>query len=346
MMGKRVSEHVSRQPSRTFNSHSGQRNAEPATPLRELLMARLADRQAAARHDTVREARGYIRGFDPTRAVSKDTAVRYASTLAYMNSKGESPEDAACKASFEFRRAALIHETRTNIKSDLRDLDRAKRQGDGHAERRAISRVQASVEILRRYPPSTGKLELDVQRRSAYCGPKLPEHSNSKRSSVWAIDLPADWKDRMQRAAGASDRPAFSAMALTGCRPVEVRGIKVRQDEHHLTLTIKGAKVDDTRGVAVREVTFDKAELAQTLAGRHLQAWLGERPVRTVSYRGSCEALRDRVARTAERAGLEDVTSYSYRHAAARELRANGASRAEITARLGHRAERSQRNYG
>lgn len=345
-MEKRVSDDFSRKPTRAFKSADGQRSVVHATSLREILMTRVAARQAEALLDTVREARRHIRGFDPARAVSANTAGRYAMTLAYMNAKNEGPEDAACKASFEFRRAALIHQTRSNIKSDLRDLDRAKRQGDAHAERQASIRVNASVETLRRYPPSTGKLEQDLQRRSAYCGPLLPERSNSKRSSVWAADLPADWKDRMQRAARTTDRPAFSAMALTGCRPIEVRGIKVQQDEHRLTLTIKGAKVDDTRGVAVREVTFDKTELTQTLAGRHLQAWLGDRRVRTVSYLGSCEALRDRVARTAERASLENVTSYSYRHAAARELRANGASRTEITARLGHRAERSQRNYG
>lgn len=345
-MGKSVSDRFSRKPPRAFNGENIERSVEQAKTLRELLSARVADRQAEVLRDAVREARRHIKGFDPARAVSENTAGRYASALAYMISKDEGPEDAACKASFEFRRAALIHETRTNIKSDLRDLDRAKRQGDAHAESRAATRVQASVETLRRYPPSTGKLEQDVLRRSAYCGPLLPERSNSKRSSVLAVDLPTDWKDRMQRAARTSDRPALSTMALTGCRPVEVRGIKVRQDEDRLTITIKGAKVDDARGVAVREVTFDKTELAQTVAGRQLQAWLGKRSVRTVSYQGSCEALRDRVARTAERAGLEDVTSYSYRHAAARELRANGASHAELAVRLGHRAERSQRNYG
>lgn len=345
-MGKRVSDRFSRKPSRALHGDNVERSVGQATMLRELLRARVVDRQAKVLQDTVREARRHIKGFDPTRAVSANTAGRYASTLAYMKSKGESPEDAACKASFEFRRAALVHETRTNIKSDLRDLDKAKRQRDTHAEKQAAARVLASVETLRRYPPSTGKREQDLQRRSAYCGQLLPEHSNSKRSSVRATDLPTDWRDRMQRAARMSDRPAFSALALTGCRPVEVRGIKVSQDEHRLTITIKGAKVDSTRGVAVRELAFDKSELAQTLAGRHLKAWLGERHVRTVAYQGSCEALRDRVARTAERAGLEDVTSYSYRHAVARELRANGASRAEIASRLGHRTERSQRNYG
>ncbi len=113
-----------------------------------------------------------------------------------------------------------------------------------------------------------------------------------------------------------------------------------------MTLVIRGAKVDEVRGVKVREITINKVELAHSQAGRDLQAWLGERPVRTVAYSGSCEALRDRTARVATRAGLSHVTGYTYRHAEARDLRACGATGAEVTARLGHRAERSQRRYG
>jgi integrase len=319
---------------------------ERAASVRDRLAIRAEARQAEAHRATVREARGHVKGFEPARAVSANTAGRYSATVTRMKQQGQQPEHADCKSSFEFRRAALVHVTRANLKAGLRDIDRAKRTGDLAAANEAYCRVLAGVQTLSRYPPSTGNREQDMQRQSAYRGPRWPARSNSKRESARAAALPADWRDRMQCAACPSDRTALAVMAITGCRPAEVRGVKVQQDECSLKLTIPGAKVDETRGVNVREVTLDKAMLTQTQAGRDLKAWLGERSIRTVAYRGSCEALRDRTARAAKRAGLDNVTAYTYRHAMARDLRLEGASQSEISARLGHRAERSARDYG
>lgn len=345
-MDSRVAERCERTPMRGLKHPRGQRGAERAPTLRERLGARIEAREVEAARALVREARGHVKGFDPVRAVSANTVDRYAATVVHMRANGEGPEAAACRASFEFRRAALVHTTRASIKASLRDWDRANRQGYARAANDALGQVRADLETLRRYPPSSGDREQDMRRRSAYCGPQMPVRSNSKRASAVASDLPADWRDRIQAAVVPADRPALAAMALTGCRPAEVRGVKVQQDDRAVTLVIRGAKVDEARGVKVRAITIDKTELALTQAGRDLKAWLGERPVRTVAYAGSCEALRDRAARAAARAGLSNVTSYTYRHAEARDLRAGGASRAEVTARLGHRSERSQRQYG
>ncbi|WP_353851331.1 site-specific integrase [Aquitalea sp.] len=183
-------------------------------------------------------------------------------------------------------------------------------------------------------------------RSSAFHGPARADaaRSNGKRSSL--TDLPPDWRDAVQREARDSDRPAVAALALTGCRPTEVRGIRVRQDENSVTLTIRGAKVDRDRGIESRSIILDRADLDSSQAGRDLAAWLGNREQRTIAYPGSVEAFRERVSRAADRAGLEQVSSYTYRHAAARELKTAGASRVEIADRLGHRSERSQSVYG
>jgi integrase len=158
--------------------------------------------------------------------------------------------------------------------------------------------------------------------------------------------LPAAWRDDVQREVSPPDRAATAAMALTGARPVEVKGIRVNQDADAVTLTIRGAKVDDSRGVESRTVTLEREELAGTQAGRDLLAWLGNREQRTVTHEGTVEAFAGRVSRAADRAGHSNASAYTYRHQAARDLKSSGMPREEIAERLGHRSDRSQSVYG
>lgn len=333
-------------PHRAPGGHERLRLTERVTALRERLEARADARSAAQLQADVREARGFVRGFD-SRAVSDRTADRYGRVVARMRAAGERPEDAAgSKNTFEYRRAALVHVTRIEIKSALRDLDRAKRSKDLDRAAEAYNRVRAGLETLRRYPPTTGNREADRMRRSAYNGPAraAPDRSNGKRASL--SGLPDDWRDALQRAAPDRDRAAFAVMALTGARPAEVRGTKVRQHGDTVTLTIRGAKVDDARGIDVRTLTFTRDELAASQAGRDLSDWLGAREQRTVTHTGSVEAFRERVGRAADRASLPQVSAYTYRHSAARDMKNEGISREAIAERLGHRSERSQSVYG
>lgn len=321
------------------------RLGERVTALRERLEARADTRAAAQLRTDVREARGFVRGFD-ARDVSAKTSTRYDRAVAQMREAGQRPEDAASKNTFEYRRAALVHVTRKEMKSALRDLDRYRRAGDVGRAAAAYSRVRDGLETLRRYPPTTGSREADMARRSAFTGPSRadPDKSNGKRASL--AGLHADWREAVQREAPAQDRAAFAVLALTGSRPVEVRGARVRQDGDTVTLTIRGAKLDDTRGVDVRTLSYARDELTGTQAGRDLLDWLGNREQRTVAHEGTVEAFRERVSRAADRAGLSQVSAYTYRHAAAREMKNEGASREEIAERLGHRSERSQSVYG
>lgn len=322
------------------------RLGERIAVLRERLEARADAREAEDLRANVREARAHVRDWHPERAVSADTAQRYARVVAQMRDGHQRPEDAACKSTFEFRRAAVVHETRAELRLALRDLDRAKRGGDLDQAADAYNRIRTGLETLRRYPPTTGSRERDLERSSAYRGPSRPleERSNGKRSSL--ADLPTDWRDRVQAQVPNADRPAVAAMALTGCRPAELRGIKVRQEHERITFEISGAKVDDDRGIKIRTLTLDKPALEQSQVGRDLAAWLGSRECRTITYQGNVEAFRERVARAANRAGLAQVSAYSYRHAEARELKKAGVDRENIAQRLGHRSERSQSVYG
>lgn len=319
---------------------------ERVSLLRDRLEARTDARAAASLRGVVREARAHVRDWNPDQAVSAGTESRYNNVVARMRATGERPENAACKSSYEFRRAALVHTARAEIKQSLTDLDRARRGGDVNQAAEAYNRVRGALDTLRQYPPSTGNREQDLLRRSAYSGPARADtdRSNGKRGSL--ATLPEDWRDRVQVEVRDHDRAPVAALAVTGCRPSECRGLKVRQHENSISLEIRGAKVDDDRGVKSRTLTFDKSELDRSQAGKDLQAWLGGREARTISVSGSTEAFRERVSRAADRAGLEQVSCYTYRHAEARELKNDGLGREEIANRLGHRSERSQSVYG
>ena len=327
------------------HGHGSLRLSERVACLRDRLEARADVRAAEGLRADVREARGHVRGWQVGH-VSQDTAQRYANVVAGMRASGQSPQDAGCKATFEFRRAALVHATRVELKSNLRDLDSAKRSGDLCRAARAYAGVREGLETLRRYPPSTGSREQDLQRRTAFQGASRPpaDRSNGKRSSL--AGLPDEWRDAVQEQARPADKPALATMSLSGCRPAETRGIKVRQSENEITMEIRGAKTDDERGMKTRTLTFEKSELDNSQAGRDLLDWLGNRECRTVAYEGSVAAFRERVSRAADRAGYEQVSAYSFRHAEARELKESGADREEIASRLGHRSERSQSVYG
>lgn len=320
--------------------------AERVESLRARIEARTDAQAAREFRATVAEARQHVRGWAAEKAVSAKTADRYGRAVDAMQVKGEKPEDARCRASYDFRRAALVHETRKDIKSALTEVDRAQRQGDIKRAAAAFNRVRDGLETLRKYPPSTGNREADLQRSSVYSGPRQADQdrSNGKRGSL--ASLPEDWRDQVQRAVNDKDKAAVAAMSLSGCRPAEVRGIKVKQDDESIALTIKSAKYDADRGIKVRELTLDKSELDQTEAGRDLRDWLGGREVRTVTHDGTVEAFRERVGRAADRAGLEQASAYSFRHDTARELREAGVDKSEIAERLGHRSERAQRFYG
>lgn len=334
------------EPERTHNQNSGLRLTERVAVLRERLEARLDARAAEQLRADVREARSHIRNWAPDRAVSADTARRYSCVVQQMRNTHQRPEDAACKSTYEFRRAALVHQTRSELKAALRDLDRFKRAGDLHCAADAYNRARAGLEILRQYPPSTGDRDRDLQRHSAFHGPARPpkDRSNGKRPSL--ENLPENWLDDVQHAARDYDRAPLAVMSISGCRPAEVAGVKVRQDDDRVTLEIKGAKLDEDRGIKVRILSFEKSEFEKSQAGHDIREWLGNRECRTVALRGSVGAFRERVSRAADRAGYDNVTAYTFRHAEARDLKNSDVPREEIANRLGHRSERSQSVYG
>lgn len=332
---------ASRVPSHT----GGLRLEERVAVLRERLEARVDSHSVERTRSVVREARGHVLDWKPS-AVAESTSARYLNEVSKMSASGQTPEDARCKSTFEFQRAAVVYDARREIKKSLTELDRAKRGGDLDRAAEAFNRVQGSLEVLRRYPPSSGDRKLDLERSSAYHGPSHsdPDRSNGKRVSI--SQMPSDWRDMVQREVRDEDKSAVAAMSLTGARPAELKGIKVLQDEDSVRFEIAGAKVDESRGIKTRVISIEKSELEKSQAGRDLQSWLGNREVRTVSYSGSLPAFRERVNRSFDRSGLEEGSSYSFRHQAARDLKNEGHDNQEVANRLGHRSRFSPKKYG
>ena len=292
----------------------------------------------------VKTGREFVRGWDNN--VSDNTNSRYINAVNNMRENNKLPENANSKATFEFNRAALVHVTRSELKGALRDFDKYKRQGDLTKAAQSYLKIRECNAVLNKYPPSTGNRADDLKRSSLYHGNIKSENSNCKRDSI--NNLPGDWKDKVQLQINETDKAAAGVMSLTGCRPAESKGVKVRQSEDKSTISIeiKGAKVDQDRGIKSRIVEFERAELEETQAGRDLINWLGDRQCRTTTYPGTLSSFRERVNSAFARAECSQGSCYSFRHSKATEMREIGASPSEIAHQLGQRSQTSQSVYG
>lgn len=340
------------QSQREMGGDRGQSSRANAAPLmieqrvqtlRESLESRADMRAAGQVREIVKEGRDNCKNWD-SKDISQNTDIRYNREVNKMRENNKLPENANCKNTFEFQRAALVHVTRAELKSNLRDFDKFKRQGDLDNAAKSFNNIRQCNEILKKYPPSTGNRNEDLKRTSLYNGKTNSEKSNCKRDSI--SNLPNDWKDKVQTEIKEKDKPAAAVMQITGCRPAESKGVKIRQSNEKITFEIKGAKVDQDRGLPNRIVEFDKQELEESQAGRDVMQWMGDRGCRTTTYSGSLESFRERVNSAFQRAECEAGSCYSFRHDRATVLRSAGATPTEIARELGQRSPESQQVYG
>ena len=329
------------------NTHRGQglQFDERVSSLREKMEARTDHNIASIVRGDVKTGREFVKGWD-TAQVSNNTQNRYTREFNNMKSNNIAPEHANCKATFEFQRAALVFNVRKELKEGLRDFDKFKRSGDLNKAAQSYLKIRECNQILTKYPPSTGNRAEDLKRESLYHGDIKSEKSNCKRDSV--NTLPRDWKDKVHAQVNEKDKAAAAIMQLTGCRPIEARGVKVRQDADKSTVRveIKGAKVDQDRVIPSRIVEFERDDLEKSQAGQDVLKWLGERQCRTTTTAGTLESFRERVNSAFDRADCSIGSCYSFRHEKATELRESGSSPAQIAATLGQRSEASQSVYG
>ncbi|CDQ11958.1 conserved protein of unknown function [Acidithiobacillus ferrivorans] len=294
----------------------------------------------------VKEARVHIKGWRAD-MVRPSTQEQYKKMTERMHRTGKSPDEAAgtTKAFYAYR-AAVVHAAKAELRESLTARDRASREKNDDARRDAEKRISVALAMLDRYPPGGRDKADNFQRTSLYTGAHQSERSNGKRETL--AERAPDWRERVFQNVRERDKDAVSVAALTGARPAEIaKGVQVDKIAGGgLRFTIHGAKLDDAtgRGQKSRTIEVTRADAAKSAEGRHLLA--AGPAAREVPLDGTPSAFAHRVQRAGERAGVERVSPYDYRHSFADRARSDGAGRDELAAAMGHRSETSQAAYG
>jgi integrase len=169
----------------------------------------------------------------------------------------------------------------------------------------------------------------------------------SKRKSL--TGLPKDWRVLLLHALDASDRLPYAVMALSGCRPAELKmGVRLRLIGEHVELLIQGAKVSalTNAGQPERMLRVSPAAILGSPYSTNLKRWLEEQGGETiVAIFATGRAFEQRLERAAKRAGLGAVSCYSLRHQMAADLKGE-VTQDEVSLTLGHVSRRSKKHYG
>jgi integrase len=224
----------------------------------------------------------------------------------------------------------------------LREADRARREGDREREQDCRNEATAAAEAI--------KEEADYERRNRYTDkpgyqPTTRRRKASKRRSLRG--LPDNWQGRVIDELSEPDQWAAITMMLTGCRPAELaKGIDLGVMEDGFEVAIEGAKTGQGYGQEWRDYAL-RGDYAATFA-KMLRETGKESVAVQLSQEGAdpVDAFRKRVKRAAVRAGLPDVSAYSFRHAFAAGLKTSGMSRADIAGAMGHAVDATQSQYG
>lgn len=291
-------------------------------------------------------AKEQVRGFKP-QEVAKSTRDDYAKKAERMERTGQQPESIAkTRESYYAYRAAAIFQAKNEIKNGLSDRAAALKSGDKAGALLAEDRIKSGLLTLEKNPPGFGDSR-DFERTNANAvRAERSENSTNKAPSL--ADKPANWRDQVFAQAAPRDRDALAALQHTGARPAEMaKGVRVsRTPDGGAKFVISGAKSDDLRGFDSRSISVSRDTLEQSAGGRHLLQKLDEKGHAFVRPEGKNDAFSQRVAAAGERAGMSEISAYSYRNEFKSDLERSGADKQTIAQALGHRQVRSQAAYG
>jgi integrase len=142
-------------------------------------------------------------------------------------------------------------------------------------------------------------------------------------------------------------RSALTIASLTGCRPVEMLGIKVLSDTE---IFIPGAKVNEegNRGLD-RHLKLDSGEVE---AIRRAQQWISEADRQTTKKGLKSDAMHriqsrlSTLVKSTFPKRKSQITLYSFRHQLGANLKASGMDRVSIAYTMGHQSTSSVDVYG
>jgi integrase len=238
------------------------------------------------------------------------------------------------------RRAALTHFARESVARLLSEQDQMQRalrsvssgdpQWDGWRAR--VKQLKSWSKMLSSIQAAEGP---PVEQRE-------PKHS--KRSDIKG--LPAGWRSELIRRLPKYRRVALT-QAVTGCRPDElVTGVRLAIDGGELVAVVEGSKVGETSGQPWRRLFWpadSQNELVKDLIAE-VQAAGGSCIVTVEDGRRYSGAVRAAGKRAWP--SKPDLSAYSFRHAAASDMKASGLPSEEISAALGHRSDVTKSMYG
>lgn len=176
-----------------------------------------------------------------------------------------------------------------------------------------------------------------------YCRPAGKAHrKKSKRASLYG--LPLDWRERLRDEIAEKHRFHYEIMAVTGCRPEELRrGFRLRALANGtLEVTLQGAKTSDLTqgGQAWRTMCF-RGGMARSLF-ELVESHGGVLVPPLVVGLG----LQKAISAASKRLGYKNVSAYSLRHAFSADLKERDVHGDLVSLALGHVSRASKSHYG
>jgi integrase len=268
---------------------------------------------------------------------------------------------------YAYRAAVRFHAAEFG-KVALRDYEKARKAKDPEAKAKAYQRMLDAAADLKQYSrdaspglPNPKAVALGLEdpkpegaptraKRQGKATTPPRETSKLKAANAIAKKYP-DWRERVWNRLSEIASPWMdhaAVAALTGARPDELRFAQIRKDGTNLIVKITGAKVTDNTGQLWREFTL-KDDDSQEFT--HLFAKATSK-LKTVGLPDGITDYPDAFSAALARAGKQvlpksdRMSGYVYRHALASDLKADGASREQIAAALGHAVTKTQDTYG
>jgi hypothetical protein len=188
------------------------------------------------------------------------------------------------------------------------------------------------------------RLHEHLESVRTFPAPKGARTSRGKSKRKGLNKLPKGWLETLVGSLRPNGAAAILVTAVAGVRPAEIeKGVDViAEPGQALRFDVKGAKVTQDSGHDARSLTFEpEHHVAKRLwkmvreAGGRLHVQM---KVRT---------LHKAIVSATIRLGLKGISSYTFRHLLASNLKASDeVDGAEIARVLGHRSTRTQQNYG
>lgn len=227
------------------------------------------------------------------------------------------------RSSFDTTKAAVLHELAVLYQKHRRAAD------DEHQD---MARWEHHVRLARRA----------VDAYEEVSAAKKPPGRSPREASKRKTLPPASWQRIVFNAADAHQKPALAVMWATGCRPAEIeQGVDLERTKDGIIIRIPGAKVSETKGQPTRAVLID----LNSEAGQALLDVMGAETSMTVQ-RTAKQVANDFTKHLKKRAGMPQVSAYSFRHQTASDLKAGSADPVKVAEALGHASVHTQRHYG